>query len=378
MSRKLRVGVIFGGRSGEHEVSLASAQSVLAAIDRQKFEVVPIGITPEGRWLTGGDPLKALQEGVQSPAGQSFGGAPATEQITSLVIRDEGQRSLAREVREHVDVIFPVLHGPHGEDGTIQGLLELADIPYVGAGVLGSAIGMDKSMMKAIFRERGFPVVEFLTIRRYDWDREPIGVLERIEATLPCPMFVKPANLGSSVGISKVHDHLELERAVALAATYDRKILVERAITCRELECSVLGNDAPIASTIAEIVPHREFYDYEAKYTEGLTDIIIPANISGELQGYIRELAIGAFQAIDAAGMARVDFFLEHETGHLYLNEINTIPGFTATSVYPKLWEASGLPYSELIDRLLQLALERYADKKRSRTTYKPARLARE
>jgi len=372
MPRKLRVGVIFGGKSGEHAVSLASAQSILAAIDRQKYVVVPIGITPAGRWLTGGDPLKALQEGVQSPAGRGSRGVHATEEITSLVIRDAGQQSLAREVSERVDVVFPVLHGPYGEDGTIQGLLELADIPYVGAGVLGSAVGMDKSMMKAIFHERGFPIVEFLTIRRYDWDRDPVGVLERIESSIPCPMFVKPANLGSSVGISKVCDHLELERAVALAAAYDRKILVERAIHCRELECSVLGNDSPIASTVAEIVPHREFYDYKAKYTAGLTDIIIPADISGELQGHIRELAIGAFQAIDAAGMARVDFFLEHETGHLYLNEINTIPGFTTTSVYPKLWEASGIPYPALIDRLLQLALERHADTKRSHTTYMP------
>ena len=363
--RKVRVGVIFGGQSGEHEISLMSAQSVMQVMDKEKYEVVPIGITREGRWLTGGDPLKELTGGqmtmrklLQSPVAS---------------YPDSGmKRGLAPGARRlgipRVDVIFPLLHGPMGEDGTVQGLLELADIPYVGAGVMASAVGMDKAIMKDIFRAHGLPVAPYLVFGRSEWERDPMAVMAQVETRLGFPCFVKPANLGSSVGITKVHGHVELDTAIAAAASFDRKVLVEAAVPqAREIECAVLGNDDPVASVPGEVKPAREFYDYEAKYFDERTQLIVPAPLPEALSARVSDLAVGAFRAVDCAGMARVDFLLSGETGELYLSEINTIPGFTAVSMYPKMWEASGLAYQELIDRLIQLALERHADKRRSR-----------
>ncbi|HDN81037.1 MAG: D-alanine--D-alanine ligase [Chloroflexi bacterium] len=372
MKRKLRVGVIFGGRSGEHEVSLASAQSVIAALDKEKYEVIPIGITKEGKWIASGDPMKALQAGIpEASAPVALLGDPTHKALMRLDITD--QATAIRAIRLHeLDVVFPVLHGPYGEDGTVQGLLELAGIPYVGAGVLASAVGMDKPTMKAVFKAHGLPVVKHVVIRRKHWEQNPEAIMDEIESTLGYPCFVKPANLGSSVGVSKARNRQELDEALKLAARYDRKMLAEVAINAREIECSVLGNDDPIASVPGEVVPHREFYDYKAKYIPGESDLIIPAPIPPELAQHIQELAIKAFLAVDCAGMARVDFFLDRDTGQVYVNELNTIPGFTATSMYPKMWEASGIPYPELLDRLIELALERFEDKSRCETSYVP------
>jgi len=357
MSRKLRVGVIFGGKSGEHEVSLVSAKGIMGAMDKSKYEIIPIGITKEGCWITEGDPMKTLE-------------ARAYEKARSEAC---GEGELIPGIRgdfPQVDVLFPVLHGPYGEDGTVQGLLELVNIPYVGAGVLASALKMDKIAMKATFIAHGLPVVDHMALKRKDWERDPEGMMRRIEEAFGYPCFIKPANLGSSVGVSKVHDRSELAPALDLAASYDRKMLAERAVNAREIECSVLGNDDPIASVPGEIIPCREFYDYKAKYIDGRSELIIPAPLSPEMTKRVQELSIKAYLAIDCAGMARVDFLLDRDSGQLYIGELNTIPGFTPISMYPKLWEASGIGYSELIDRLIELALERHADKSRSRTSY--------
>ena len=367
MAKKLRVGVVFGGESGEHEVSLAGAASVLAAIDRERFEPVPIGITREGRWLVGGDPLRALAgEAARQALGE--GGAEASvkqelavraaDAVTSTALqRMETSESLPPGLREHLDVVWIMLHGPRGEDGTIQGLLELARLPYVGAGVLASAIGMDKGAMKDLFRAHGLPIVDYLLVKRPDWQREPAAVERGIADALGFPCFVKPANLGSSVGISKVKAPEDLPAALALAARHDRRILVERAVQGREVEVAVLGNDRPEASVPGEVCYAGEWYDYETKYGAGHTTFKVPAPLSPELTRRVRELAVEAFRAIDCAGLARVDFFIEGERA--LVNEINTLPGFTATSAYPKLWEASGISYTELISRLIDLALER-------------------
>jgi len=367
---KIRVAVIFGGRSGEHEVSLASATSIMENIDRSKYEVIPVGITKEGRWLLDGEPMKALKSGYtgtgQEPA------LVAIEAHRDDVVPTDSDRGNPGTGRLVADVVFPVLHGPYGEDGTVQGLLELAGVPYVGAGVLASATGMDKAIMKALFLHQGLPVVEHLVVARREWERDTKGSMDRIEDCIGYPCFVKPANLGSSVGVSKAIGREDLARALATAARYDRKLLVERGIDCREIECSVLGNDEPIASVPGEIIPSREFYDYLAKYVDEGSRLIIPAPISPETTEEIRRIAVAAFKAIDCAGMARVDFFLERSSGKVYLNEINTIPGFTQISMYPKLWEASGLPYPRLIDRLIELALERHAEKMRCETSYHP------
>jgi len=365
-SRKVRVGILFGGKSGEHEISLLSAQSVMRAMDQDKYDIIPIGITSEGRWLTGGDPLKALTGGQMTM--HKLLEVPVVRHSASEVSRALVPGARTSRVPP-VDVIFPVLHGPMGEDGTVQGLLELADIPYVGAGVTASAVGMDKAVMKDVFRAHGLPVAPYLAILRSAWEHDPAAVMAHIEAQLGFPCFVKPANLGSSVGITKVHGLVELDAALAEAASFDRKLVVEAAVPqAREIECSVLGNDDPIASVPGEIKPRREFYDYQAKYFDENTELIVPAPISDELAGRVRDVAVRAFRVVDCAGMARVDFLLSAETGELYVSELNTIPGFTAVSMYPKLWEASGVSYSELIDRLIELALERYGDKKRSRT----------
>ncbi|HEX9076546.1 MAG TPA: D-alanine--D-alanine ligase family protein [Anaerolineae bacterium] len=378
MSKRIRVGLIFGGKSGEHEVSLASAQSVVRAIDTQKYEAVLIGITKEGKWLAGENTLDQLIAASPSlllgsgRTGQA-GSLPGSQSIDSkeLVPQTLGALSTASPLAS-IDVAFPLVHGPFGEDGTIQGLLELADVPYVGAGVAASAVGMDKTLMKAIFRAHNLPQVDWMAVLRRDWELKPEETIRRIETAFGYPCFVKPANLGSSVGITKAHNWDELAQALANAAQYDRKVIAERAAQdARELECSVLGNEEPIASLPGEIIPKREFYDYAAKYDgESGTDLIVPADVPPEATRMLQDLAVRAFKAIDGHGMARVDFFLERMGNRILVNEINTIPGFTAVSMYPKMWEASGIPYTALIDRLIQLALEHYADKKRSKTTY--------
>ena len=393
--KKLRVGVLFGGRSGEHEVSLLSAASVLKAIDRTKYDVVPIGISKEGHWLTSRESQKLLNgDGVAGNprhlrAGdpENTPGAAVLAKGDAVIVPPEPQgqhhslipfESGASERRPthqaiDVDVIFPVLHGTFGEDGTIQGLLELAGIPYVGAGVLGSAAGMDKDVMKRLFAAAGLPIVKHVTVLRSQWEKEPKRVTKEVEAKLKYPVFVKPANLGSSVGISKAHDRKELAPAMDLAASYDRKIIIEQGVggkkkKAREIECSVLGNDEPQASVAGEIVPIKEFYDYAAKYLDEGSELLIPAKLSKKQTKEVQEMAIAAFKAVDCSGLARVDFLLDPTSEKLYLNEINTMPGFTAISMYPKLWAASGLEYPKLIDRLLELAMERHEDK--SKNTY--------
>ncbi len=375
MSRKRRVGVIFGGRSGEHEVSIASAKSVMSAIDRDKYEVVPIGITKEGRWIASGDPLKALEVGevaMSQPA--ALLGDPSRRGLMRL---EDTDRAFKATRLKELDVIFPVMHGPYGEDGTLQGLLELAGVPYVGAGVMASAVGMDKVIFKDVVQSHGLPIVDWLMLRRKEWDAVPEAVLDRVEGQFDYPVFTKPDNLGSSVGVSKCYDRAGLAAGLNEAARYDRKLLVEAAVPeAREIEVSVLGNDDPIASVPGEIVPSREFYSYEAKYIdqgEQASRLLIPAPLSPEMSEEVRDLAVRAYKAIDCAGMARVDFLLSGDIGELYLNELNTIPGFTDISMYPKLWEASGLSYAALIDRLIELAIERYRDKDRSETSYRPS-----
>ena len=368
MAKKLRVGVIFGGESGEHEVSLAGAASVMAAMDRERFEPVPIGITREGRWLVGGDPLRAL---AQEAAGKALGEGGAEASVkqalaaragdaasSTALQRIESSEGLPPGLRERLDVVWIMLHGPRGEDGTIQGLLELAGLPYVGAAVLASAIGMDKVAMKDMFRAHGLPVVDYLVVKRHEWRRDAAAVERAVAQAIGFPCFVKPANLGSSVGISKVKAPEDLAAALTLAAGHDRRVLVERAVQGREVEVAVLGNDQPQASLPGEVCYAGEWYDYETKYGAGHTTFKVPAPLGPEVTRRVRELALEAFRAIDCAGLARVDFFIEGEAGVL-VNEINTLPGFTATSAYPKLWEASGISYTELISRLIDLALER-------------------
>jgi D-alanine-D-alanine ligase len=372
---KIRVGVIFGGRSGEHEVSLASARSMMDAIDGERYEIVPIGITKEGRWIASGDPMKALAAGDASASRPAaLLGDPSRRGLMRL---EDREQAIEATCMAELDVVFPVLHGPYGEDGTLQGLLELAGIPYVGAGVIGSALGMDKAIFKDVMRAHGFPIVDDVVLKRREWDADPEGVMDRVETALSYPVFTKPANLGSSVGICKCHDRAGLAVGLAEAARYDRKLIVEAAVpAAREIEVSVLGNDDPIASVPGEIVPSREFYSYEAKYIDTgdeASKLVIPAPISPEVTERVRELAVAAYKAIDCAGMARADFLLSGETGELYVNEVNTIPGFTSISMYPKLWEATGISYPELIDRLIELAIERYEDKERSETSYQPA-----
>ncbi len=371
--KKIRLGILFGGRSGEHEVSLTSAASVIEALDRDKYEIVPIGITREGHWRVGASAERLLASPLALPAILE-NGKPVTASVdpTSPALIALNSRSPAQELAPAVDVVFPLLHGTFGEDGTVQGLLELAGIPFVGAGVLGSAAGMDKDVMKKLFRDAGLPVVPWVLALRGDWERHAAQVRKQIKKTLRYPLFVKPANLGSSVGISKVHKSAELDLAMNLAARYDRKIIVENGVDAREIECSVLGNDQPEASVPGEVVPVNEFYDYEAKYVKEGSELIIPAKLSAAQTKLVRQFAVRAFQAIDCAGMARVDFLLDRKTGKIWVNEINTIPGFTPISMYPKMWEASGLPYPKLLDRLIELALERYRDKNRTAYALKP------
>ncbi len=369
MSTKLRVGILFGGRSGEHEVSLLSAASILKAIDAERYEIVPVGITKEGRWVTSGA-AQALLSGKALPALDQ--GSKGSEKVLSTTAeRDLQPTALGQTLK--IDVIFPVLHGTFGEDGTIQGLFEMADIAYVGSGVLGSAAAMDKDIMKRLFAAAGLPTPKHISFLRGEWRSAPKKIVKRAEEALKYPMFVKPANLGSSVGISKAHDSTELRPAIDLAANYARKIVIEQGVggrrgKARELEVAVLGNDSPQASVVGEIVPGKEFYDYEAKYLSEGSVPIIPAKLSRAQAKQVREMAIAAFRACDCTGLARVDFLMEPESknkkpGRIFVNEVNTLPGFTKISMYPKLWEASGLPYSQLIDKLIELALERRAEK---------------
>jgi D-alanine-D-alanine ligase len=397
MAKRLRVGILFGGRSGEHEVSLLSAASVLRAIDRKKFDVTPIGITKEGHWLAAGD-ARGLLEGDESAVARRLraGDPEATpgakllhEGIPTLMAPEPAAASVpeagaaavsalaveaARPSASMLDVVFPVLHGTFGEDGTIQGLFELAGIAYVGSGVLGSAAGMDKDVMKRLFVQARLPIVKHVTLLRAEWEEQPGKVAARIEAALKYPVFVKPANLGSSVGISKAHGRKELGPALDLAARYDRKLVVEQGVggrkgKAREFEVAVLGNDSPQASVVGEIVPGKEFYDYEAKYLVEGSVPVIPAKLTKTKSRQIREMAVAAFRACDLSGLARVDFLMEPAgKRRIYLNEVNTMPGFTQISMYPKLWEATGVSYKDLITRLIELALERQAEK--SRTSY--------
>jgi D-alanine-D-alanine ligase len=390
---KIRVGILFGGRSGEHEVSLLSAASVLNAIDKEKYEVVPIGITKDGRWLTAEHAESLLTGKLVLEPRNLRAGDPETTSSAAVLARGEAVVVPPEPVHRHsglvpfqtdaglmrrasdrainVDVIFPVLHGTFGEDGTIQGLLELADIPYVGAGVLGSAAGMDKDIMKSLFIAAGIPIVKHVTILRGAWERDPKKVQKVVESKLVYPVFVKPANLGSSVGISKAHNRKELGPAIEEAAKFDRKIVIEQGVggkkeKAREIECSVLGNDEPEASVPGEIVPGKEFYDYAAKYVDEGSQLIIPAKLTKAETKKVQNLAVAAFQAVDCSGLARVDFLMDPKTRKIYLNEINTMPGFTAISMYPKLWAASGMAYADLIDRLIQLGIARHEDKKKN------------
>ena len=389
--KKLRVGILFGGRSGEHEISLLSAASVFKAIDKDKYEVVPIGITKDGHWLTATDAERLLTGKPTEPRRLRAGDPEATsaaavlESGEAVVVPPEPHKpgtamtafqtpELTRRASDraiNVDIIFPVLHGTFGEDGTIQGLLELADIPYVGAGVLGSAAGMDKDIMKALFLSAGLPIVKHVSFLRSDWGAAPKKVQKLVETKLKYPVFVKPANLGSSVGISKAHERKELGPAIAEAAKFDRKIVVEEGVgghkqKAREIECAVLGNDKPQASVPGEIVPSAEFYDYSAKYLDEGSQLIIPAKLTKSETKKIQELAIGGFRAVDCSGLARVDFLMDPKSRKIFLKEINTMPGFTSISMYPKLWAASGVPYPELIERLIQLGMERYQEKKKN------------
>lgn len=363
MSEKRKVGVIFGGRSGEHQVSLVSARSVMAALDREKYEVVPIGITREGAWVVG-EQLAQLGANVGTaalPSGDELesGGFLAGQDATLMQIdRNQHITPLAE-----LDVVFPVLHGTYGEDGTVQGLLELANVPYIGANVVGSAVGMDKAIFKNVMESHGLPVLPWRLVTRKRWQREPDVVLDELQTLLHYPMFTKPANLGSSVGIEKCADFEELITGINEAARYDRRVVVEQGANVRELEVAVLGNEEPEASVVGEIRPKRDFYDYEAKYISDDSELFIPADIPKSLSDEVRRLAVKAYQAIDCAGLGRVDFLLDTDTGRLYINEINTIPGFTSISMYPKLWEATGISYSDLLDRLIDLAIERYNEK---------------
>ena len=376
MKKKLRIGVIFGGRSSEHDVSLTSAACVMKALDRTKYEVVPIGITQKGQWLMGDSVLELLSSETRALSGEnlvpvSFLPMPRGGNLVSIEENAISPEKVG-EIGEKIDVIFPVLHGTYGEDGAIQGLLELASIPYVGAGIMASAVAMDKAMAKAVFAAGGLPQLPYVVLLRSEWEKEPGIALELVEQ-IGYPCFVKPASLGSSVGITKVRKPVELQNALKEAAKYDRKFVIEQdAGNAREVECSVLGNDEPRASIPGEVVPSREFYDYLAKYHDGTSELHIPARVLPQTAEKIRLLATEAYKALDLAGMARVDFFVDKDTEEIYLNEINSIPGFTPISMYPKLWEASGIPYEELLDMLIDLALARHKDQSRNQTSFKP------
>ena len=365
MRRRLRVGVLFGGRSGEHEVSLRSARFVLDSLDPHKYEAVPIGIAKDGEWLLTADPMRQLTGGADEASVEHDARLPVTLP-TSAIEPGRVAGSVGR-----LDVVFPVLHGTYGEDGTVQGLFELARIPYVGSGVAGSAVAMDKGLANAVLRSEGLPKADWLVLPREEWQRDPEGTRSRIESRFGYPVFVKPCNLGSSVGITKVHGPEELGAALDRGGEYDRRLLVEQAVpSARDIEVGVLGNYAPEASVCGEIIPGNEFYDYSAKYINGTSREVIPADLPADAAERIRSMAVRAFLAVDAAGYARVDFLVNGETLEVFLSEINTIPGFTSISMFPKLWAASGLGHRELLDRLIELALEHHAERQGLRTSY--------
>jgi D-alanine-D-alanine ligase len=371
MDKKLRIAVLFGGRSGEHEVSLMSARSVLSALDPDKYHITQIGITKEGVWLSGENVLETMSKSQKM------------ENILNhvVIIPDQFNNHIWQIQKSQtewnlkpitdVDVVFPILHGTFGEDGTLQGLLELADIAYVGAGVTGSAVGMDKGIFKDVMRANNIPTAASIIVLRSEIENNIKKVIQQAEAVAPYPLFIKPANLGSSVGISKCTSKSDLGEGLMEAASYDRRVLVERGINAREIEVSVLGNDVALASILGEVLPSREFYSYESKYIDGTSDLVIPAKLPAIITESIRQMAVAAYKAIDCAGMARVDFFVEKATDEIYLNEINTIPGFTNISMYPKLWEASGIPYPKLLDRLIELAIERKTDRDNTERNYR-------
>jgi D-alanine-D-alanine ligase len=395
--KRLRVGVIYGGRSGEHEVSLASAAAVFTNLDRSKYEPVPIRVDKDGRWTIADRPPAAMSAAetieharieaahATNPHKPHLASLNRSTREVYLVAHPSEETILSIDRRPRagadadasalvtgmgLDVMFPVMHGPYGEDGTVQGLLELANLPYIGCGVMASAVGMDKAMMKVVFAAHGLPIVDYLVVRRGDWLAQPDVMMRKLPGRLTFPLFVKPANLGSSVGISKVKTIDQLRAAIDLAAEYDRKIIIESGVdNPREIECAVLGNDDPQVSVAGEIIPSREFYDYESKYLDEGSRTLIPADLPETLAAEVRQLARNAFLAIDGAGMARVDFLLERERGRLYVNEVNTIPGFTTISMYSKLWEATGVHYPQLLDRLVQLAIERHSEKQQLRTS---------
>jgi D-alanine-D-alanine ligase len=364
---KLRIGVIFGGRSGEYEVSLMSARSVISVLNPQRYEVTQIAITQEGAWMAGENVLESMQNGKMNDLQHAALFADPT--IAGLNLLQKADTGYRLELLSKLDVVFPVLHGTYGEDGTLQGLLEMADIAYVGAGVLGSSLGMDKGVFQVVMQANQIPVVDTLVVLRRDFTKQMDDIIGRAERMSSYPLFTKPANLGSSVGVSKCHNRSDLLEGLMEAARYDRRVLIQRGVNGREIEVSVLGNDDPEASVPGEIVPSREFYSYEAKYVDDASDLLIPAPIPEATACLAQELAVRAFKAIDCQGMARVDFLLDRDDGELYLNELNTIPGFTKISMFPKLWEACGMSYPQLVDRLVELALERKADK--SKTEYR-------
>jgi D-alanine-D-alanine ligase len=366
-SRRIRIGVIFGGRSVEHEVSLVSAASIINALDKEKYEVIPIGIASTGKWLSSNDTLRLLREKKSTEREQEQLLVPDPRKQSLVAINDGGN------VGKSIDVIFPAVHGRFGEDGTLQGLFELADIPYVGPGVLGSAVGMDKAIQKELLIRANIPTAPSIWFTLEEYNAGHKKIITEIERRLKYPIFVKPSNSGSSIGISKAHHRKELLHSIDIAAQFDRKILVEQGIhNAREIECGVLGNDHPIISVPGEIVPSNEFYDYNAKYVDENSEAIIPAKLPGPIVKKIKQYALSAFRALDCAGMARVDFLVTRKTNRIYLNEINTIPGFTSISMYPKLWQASGLTYSALLDKLVELAMERHEAKAKLKTTYQP------
>lgn len=358
MKQKKRIGLLFGGRSAEHEVSLASATSVMQQLDQQKYEVLPLYITRQGSWLLGIEPQALLTSGLtpelrDKAVAVTLAASPDTQRLLALgagaALPDDGR----------LDLLFPVLHGPNGEDGTVQGLFELANIPYVGCGVLASAVSMNKSIMKQLFQQADLPVVPFLSYRQHAWQQDPQTILSTIETELAYPCFIKPANLGSSIGVSRATHRQQLSAAIELALSYDRAFIVEQGLDCREFSCAILGNDAPRASVVGEILPGSTFSDYNDKYLNHTIQFVIPAEISTAVSDNLREMALRAYQRLDLRGLARVDFFLNNHNGRFFINEVNTLPGFTSQSLYPQLWAASGLPYAQLLDRLLELALER-------------------
>jgi D-alanine-D-alanine ligase len=363
--KKLRVAVIFGGRSGEHEVSLMSARSVIAALDPQKYEIFPVGITHTGHWVVGENVLDALEHDKTESLDHAF--IFPDPNHPGLYVTRNTQHGEMLELLSAIDVLFPVLHGTFGEDGTLQGLFEMADVAYVGAGVVGSAVGMDKGIFKDVMRANNIPVVDWVILRRSEIEQDMEAAIRKAEMLGAYPLFAKPGNLGSSVGITKCNSRADLGEGLMEAAAFDRRILVERGVVnAREIEVSVLGNDQPAASVPGEVLPSREFYSYESKYVDGTSGLVIPAEIPAETAAEIRDLAVRAYKAIDCAGMARADFFLERESGRVLLNELNTIPGFTKISMYPKLWNATGMTYPQLVDRLIELALERKAERDRT------------